>query len=239
MSLTFNLSDRDRARLDGVHPDLVRVIERAAKLTPADRPFMVIQGVRSVAEQRRNVRRGVSKTMNSRHLKAKNGYGHAVDIAPLNGRKIPWQTWAPWRALSKIIKKAARIEGVPVEWGGDWKRWRDGPHWQLPWRRYPATATVAEVAAEPAIEERSIADLSRSRTMAGAGAAGGGGLAVMVEPARRLYDAAIEQSAAWSAGDVIGFAVGALIVIAALVALYARWDDAGRPRLREMFGGGW
>ena len=28
------------------------------------------------------------------------------------------------------------LEG-PIEWGGDWRRFADGPHWQLPWGQYP------------------------------------------------------------------------------------------------------
>ncbi len=35
------------------------------------------------------------------------------------------------------FQDAARIEKVPVEWGGSWPRFRDGPHFQLPWAKYP------------------------------------------------------------------------------------------------------
>jgi peptidoglycan L-alanyl-D-glutamate endopeptidase CwlK len=37
-----------------------------------------------------------------------------------------------------VIKDAARLEAVTIEWGGDWKSFKDGPHWQLPWASYPA-----------------------------------------------------------------------------------------------------
>jgi peptidoglycan L-alanyl-D-glutamate endopeptidase CwlK len=36
------------------------------------------------------------------------------------------------------MKTAAAAEGVPVEWGGDWRSFFDGPHFQLPWASYPA-----------------------------------------------------------------------------------------------------
>jgi len=26
---------------------------------------------------------------------------------------------------------------VPIEWGGDWKTFKDGPHFQLPHAKYP------------------------------------------------------------------------------------------------------
>jgi peptidoglycan L-alanyl-D-glutamate endopeptidase CwlK len=35
------------------------------------------------------------------------------------------------------VKRAAQEVGVPVEWGGDWKSFKDGPHWQLPFKEYP------------------------------------------------------------------------------------------------------
>ena len=29
------------------------------------------------------------------------------------------------------------VVGVPIEWGGDWRTFKDGPHFQLPWGKYP------------------------------------------------------------------------------------------------------
>lgn len=121
------LTSRDRTRLAGVHPDLVRVIERARESAM----FVVLEGLRSLAQQQRNVNAGVSQTMHSRHLT-----GHAVDIAPLVDGGITW-AWPAYYPLAKVVKAAAEKEGVPVEWGGDWPRFKDGPHWQLPWDIYP------------------------------------------------------------------------------------------------------
>jgi peptidoglycan L-alanyl-D-glutamate endopeptidase CwlK len=36
-----------------------------------------------------------------------------------------------------VLEGAAVLEKVPIEWGGDWKSFKDGPHWQLPFRSYP------------------------------------------------------------------------------------------------------
>lgn len=136
MSLaSFYLSGRDLQRLIGVHPDLVRVVERAATLAPA--PFMVLEGLRALARQRQYFRAGKTRTMRSRHLT-----GHAVDLAPLidtdgdGDREVSWN-WADFRPLARAVKLAAEQVGVPVEWGGDWKGFPDGPHWQLPWEVYP------------------------------------------------------------------------------------------------------
>lgn len=126
----MTLTDRDRGRLKGVHPDLVRVVERAAEITAV--PFTVLEGVRSKERQKQVVAAGSSTTLNSRHLT-----GHAVDIAPLEGGKVSW-AWPLYHKLAPAVKQAAAELGVPIEWGGDWRRFKDGPHWQLPWSEYPA-----------------------------------------------------------------------------------------------------
>jgi peptidoglycan L-alanyl-D-glutamate endopeptidase CwlK len=125
----FKLSARDEQRLQGVHPDLVRVIRTAAERTTV--PFTVLEGTRTLARQRELVRKGASRTLNSRHLT-----GHAVDIAPLLGGKVSWD-WPLYHRLAPIVKQAALEERVPIEWGGDWRTFKDGPHWQLPFARYP------------------------------------------------------------------------------------------------------
>ena len=127
--MSYILGLRSRTNLIGVHPDLVRVVKRAIEITDID--FTVIEGRRTLARQRELVAKGASKTMRSRHLT-----GHAVDIAPYVGGRIRWD-WPLYYPLAESIKQAAHDVGVPVEWGGDWK-WKDGPHWQLPWDGYPA-----------------------------------------------------------------------------------------------------
>lgn len=123
------LSDRDRKRLAGVHPDLVRVIERARSLAE----FIVTEGVRTPERQRQLVASGASQTMASRHLT-----GHAVDLAALVDGAVRWD-WPLYDRLALAVKRAAADEGVPIVWGGDWPKFRDGPHFELDRRRYPAT----------------------------------------------------------------------------------------------------
>jgi peptidoglycan L-alanyl-D-glutamate endopeptidase CwlK len=130
------LSTRDLTRLQGVHPDLVRVVTRAAEVTPL--PFMVIEGVRTRARQAELLRKGKSTTMRSRHLT-----GHAVDLVPLadvdddGDLDVSWR-WHDYHRLAPVIKAVAVELGVPLEWGGDWRGFPDGPHWQLPWATHPA-----------------------------------------------------------------------------------------------------
>lgn len=130
----MTLSDKSRIKLDGAHPDLRKVIMRAAELSSID--FTVLEVVRTVARQKELVAKGASKTMKSRHIPGADGFSHAVDIAPLDGGQVSW-AWPLYRKLAPIIKQAANDVGVSIEWGGDWRSFKDGPHWQLPWAKYP------------------------------------------------------------------------------------------------------
>ncbi|WP_417219519.1 M15 family metallopeptidase [Achromobacter spanius] len=128
--MSFQLSQRSLTRLTGVHPDLVEVVKLAIQRTPVD--FLVVEGVRTVAQQREYVTKGASQTMNSYHLPQADGLGHAVDLAPLVDGAIPWNDWAKFKNLADVVKACAAELGVPVEWGGDWKTFKDGPHFQIP-----------------------------------------------------------------------------------------------------------
>ena len=127
--MSFRLSSRSRVRMKGVHPDLVGVVEAAIILTPVD--FMVTEGLRDAKRQAALVRSGASHTLNSRHLT-----GHAVDIAALVDGRIRWD-WPLYPSIAAAFKAAARKAGVPIVWGGDWPRLRDGPHFELDRRHYP------------------------------------------------------------------------------------------------------
>jgi peptidoglycan L-alanyl-D-glutamate endopeptidase CwlK len=147
---------RCELRLAGVHPDLVRVVRRAAE---GGALFRVVEGMRTVERQRDLVAAGASQTMNSRHIT-----GHAVDLAPLVDGAVSW-TWTHFFPLADAVADATRAEGVPLIWGGAWGRlvqdwpkgsakaaqdayvaerraagrrpFLDGPHFELPAAVYP------------------------------------------------------------------------------------------------------
>ena len=127
--MTFVLGSRSRAKLKGVHPDLVRVVELALTYSPHD--FTITEGLRTVARQRELKAAGASQTMNSRHIT-----GHAIDFAVLVGGKVRWD-WPLYGQVAKAFKRAARELNVPIIWGGDWRSLRDGPHVELDRRKYP------------------------------------------------------------------------------------------------------
>lgn len=133
----FKLGEKSLANLQGVHPDLVRVVRRAIQISPVD--FRVNEGRRTIERQRQLVKAGASMTMNSRHI-----HGFAVDLIPLvdldKDGKIETEEmfhWPLYPILAKAMKQAAKELGVPLEWGGDWRKFKDGPHFQLPKSKYP------------------------------------------------------------------------------------------------------
>ena len=135
----MKLNSASYARLRGVHPDLVRVVMRcAADWAEADTGFIVTCGVRSLEEQKLLKARGASKTLRSRHIPTANGFGHAVDLAFVIKDQVRWD-WPLYDKLAKRMMAAAKKEKVPLEWGGDWVSFKDGPHFQLPWVEYPGT----------------------------------------------------------------------------------------------------
>lgn len=124
-------SKRSLASMQGIHPDLRRVLDRALQESSID--FTVIEGLRTVARQKQLVTIGASKTMRSRHIT-----GHAVDLLPTGPSGKGEFHWPLYYKLAPAVKAAAAAEGVALVWGGDWKTFKDGPHFELDRRIYPA-----------------------------------------------------------------------------------------------------
>ncbi len=117
--MTFFFGARSRSELIGVHPDLVEVVKAAILVTPID--FTVLDGVRTDAQQREYVRTGASHTLRSKHLRQKDGYGHAVDLVPYVNGKLRWEL----PLCIKIAQTMAMVSvnlGVSLVWGGGWDR---------------------------------------------------------------------------------------------------------------------
>lgn len=113
----------------GVHADLVSVVHRAIQLTTID--FVVLEGLRTRTRQLQLVKSGASQTVNSRHIT-----GHAVDLGALVDGDVRWD-WPLYYKIAEAMKTAALELNIPIEWGGDWESFKDGPHYQLPRSEYP------------------------------------------------------------------------------------------------------
>lgn len=127
--MSFKLGKRSLSNLEGVHPDLVKVVHRAIEITTVD--FTVIEGLRTPERQAQLLKEKKTTTKNSRHLT-----GHAVDLAAWVDGTFSWD-WKHYYKIAEAVKQAAKELEVSIEWGGDWKTFKDAPHWQLSWSKYP------------------------------------------------------------------------------------------------------
>ena len=123
--MSYQLGNKSLQTLEGVHPDLIAVVKLAITLTEQD--FSVGEGLRSVERQKKLVAAGKSTTMNSRHIT-----GHAVDLFPY---PVSWD-WKYFHPIADAMKQAAKQLDVDLQWGGDWKSFPDGPHFQLSRKAY-------------------------------------------------------------------------------------------------------
>lgn len=159
--MTITLGQRSLSRLDGVHPNLVRVVKRAATMATPDEDFTVLEGVRSKEQMCSNYGKGrsaaqceakgvpgkyaqpsaakvtwLSNPFMSNHRRREDGYGRAVDLAPY---PIDWNNLGRFDRLATLMFRAASIEGVSIRWGADWDRdgkprergETDSPHFEL------------------------------------------------------------------------------------------------------------
>lgn len=130
----YKLGTKSLSNLKGVHPDLIKVVKRAIELTECD--FTITEGLRTKERQAQLLKEKKTTTSNSRHLT-----GHAVDLAAWvipegsDTGTVSWD-WKYYYIIEKAMKQAASELKIPIEWGGDWKSFKDAPHWQLPWSNH-------------------------------------------------------------------------------------------------------
>lgn len=148
-----------RERLQGVHPDLVAVVNLAATKCPI--PFMIVEGVRSDEQAFINYGKGrtaadlaakgvparfaqpklakvtwLNNPLATKHRKQPDGFGHAVDLLPA---PFDWKAPGPFDLVAKAMLAAAKELGVNIRWGADWdadgrpreRGETDSPHFEL------------------------------------------------------------------------------------------------------------
>lgn len=111
------LDEISNTRLQGVHPDLVRVVRAAALMLPFR--IRITCGMRTVAEQRVLVSLGKSRTMKSLHLRQPDGHSHAVDTVAMFDGEPDWAS-ENFFTIAEAFRTAANQCAVRVTWGGIW-----------------------------------------------------------------------------------------------------------------------
>ena len=132
----FKFSRNSEKKLQYLHPNLQKFFRELIKISPYD--FSITQGIRTAVEQNKLYQQG--RTMpgkivtncdgykiKSNHQTKDDGLGHAGDIAVLLNNKITWE-----EKYYKEVAMTARIlmQKYNVEWGGDWKNFKDLPHFE-------------------------------------------------------------------------------------------------------------
>ena len=119
----FKLSKKSLAKLSEVNPDLQKLVKNAIGLSTID--FGISEGMRTKDRQQVLYDTGKSQTMNSRHLT-----GHAVDVYAWKDGAVSWE-FEDYETINVAFSQAAKLTNTPYVWGGSWKSFKDGPHFEL------------------------------------------------------------------------------------------------------------
>ncbi len=158
----YRLSARSKKRMTDAHPDLQQVVDRAIQITTVD--FTVLEVKRLIERQKALVAAGSSWTMDSRHLVSGiTKMVHAADLGAFVDGTVDW-SWPLYYRIAKAMQQAGRELNIPIRWGGCWDRTltatdkdpeilsaeyiirrhkmgrkanADGPHFELPTKKYP------------------------------------------------------------------------------------------------------
>lgn len=135
----YQFSERSKKNLEGLHPTLKKLMQLSIGNSPID--FTVVHGVRTAEEQKALYEQGRTVpgsivtnfdgyTKQSNHQIKEDGFGYAVDIYPFVDGKVQVNDAKSLIRISEHIKAVARLNGIKIEWGGDWTM-RDYPHFEL------------------------------------------------------------------------------------------------------------
>ncbi|AQW91339.1 M15 family metallopeptidase [Elizabethkingia anophelis] len=141
--MNYKLGERSLKNLDGVHPNLVKVMKAAIVNSPVD--FTITEGVRTLKRQQELFAQGRTKPgikvtnadgvkNKSNHQAKADGFGHAVDLYPFFLGQVQVNhkdTIKNLKLISDHIKKIAKELGINITWGGDWKSPYDPPHFEI------------------------------------------------------------------------------------------------------------
>lgn len=107
----YKFGKRSRKRLEGVHPDLVKVAEECLNLMD----IAIIEGVRSIEKQKDYLRTGATKTLKSKHL-----IGHALDLTPYPVDMTSDMGIKRHYYMAGMLRGIAHMMDIKIRSGADW-----------------------------------------------------------------------------------------------------------------------
>jgi hypothetical protein len=116
-------SNRSKSRLDTCHPDLIKLFNEVIKHVDCS----ILEGYRGEARQNILFEAGKSK---AKFPKSKHNSdpSRATDVMPY---PIDWDNLARINHFAGIVKGIAIGMDINIKWGGDFKSFFDGPHFEL------------------------------------------------------------------------------------------------------------
>ena len=118
-------SERNIATLEPVTAKLAR--EHLRRLQAEGLNFKITSGTRTFAEQARLYAQGRTtkgpKVTNARPGSSWHNFGVAYDITLFSGKNPVWES-------PKYLRAAEIGKDLGLEWGGDWRTFKDIPHFQ-------------------------------------------------------------------------------------------------------------
>ena len=114
---------RSLKRLKTCHPLLQVIMKEVVKIYD----ITILEGHRGKAAQNAYFKKGTSqlKYPKGNHNKIPS---MAVDISPY---PIDWKDLKRFHEVAGIVKAIAHVYGINIQWGGNWKRFKDYPHYEL------------------------------------------------------------------------------------------------------------
>lgn len=136
----FAFGPASQQHLEQSSEEIAAVHVLALSISEVD--FALIDSKRLTETQRENIRKGVSWSMDSRHLERP--LAKAIDHVPWVNGAEDW-SWQAFEKSTRAIKRASEILKIPCTHGIDWKgKQRDGAHTELDRDYYPYVQATPE-----------------------------------------------------------------------------------------------
>lgn len=118
-----HFSNKSKARLESCDPELQRLFNEVIK----HRDCTILEGHRGRERQDRFFAEGKSKL---KYPMSKHNMipSRAVDVAPW---PLDWDDKAGFDAFGHFVLGVAATLGIDIRWGGNFKSFYDGPHFEL------------------------------------------------------------------------------------------------------------
>lgn len=131
----FKFGKKSKQNMQGLHPELIRVLERGIQNSRIDFGIGASGGLRTEQQQKDLYEKGLSKC-DGVFKKSYHQSGRAVDVFAYVDGKASYEPYHLAMIATAMMKSAMELGCTDLEWGGLWTNFVDMPHFQLNERDY-------------------------------------------------------------------------------------------------------